>query len=118
MFDTVIENELHILGVTKNYKGYSQLKFAIERALEDEFRLQSVSKEIYIPVAERCGCPDYTVERNIRTVIHRIWKTHRNTLCEIAGYIPKAEPSASELIAIIVTDIQRREYDKNRNTAV
>lgn len=108
MFYKIIEEELQMLGITKNYKGYSQLKFAVERALEDEFRLQSISKEIYRPVAEKCGCPYYTVERNIRTITHKIWNTNQHRLCEIAGYIPNGEPSVSELISIIVTDIQRR----------
>lgn len=102
-----IEEELQMLGITKNYKGYSQLKFAVELALEDEFRLQSVSKEIYRPVAEKCNCPYYTVERNIRTISHKIWNTNKHKLCEIAGYTPNVEPSVSELISIIVTDIQQ-----------
>ncbi|MEZ3420566.1 MAG: sporulation initiation factor Spo0A C-terminal domain-containing protein [Eubacterium sp.] len=118
MNDTAIDNELHMLGVTKNYKGYRQLKLSVERALEDEFRLQSVSKEIYRPVAELCGCPHYTVERNIRTVTHKIWKSHKNVICEISGYVPKTEPSASELITIIVTDLQRRNTEDNKNCAV
>ena len=67
MLNTIIDDRLQELGVTKNYKGYYQLKMAIQLALEDDFRLQAVSKEIYEPVAKQLGCNDYSVERNIPT---------------------------------------------------
>ena len=107
MLNTIIDDRLQELGVTKNYKGYYQLKLAIQLALEDDFRLQAVSKEIYEPVAKQLGCNDYSVERNIRTISRRIWRRNPKKLCEIAKYKLYAEPSASELIAIVVANIQR-----------
>lgn len=107
MLNTVIDDKLQTLGITKNYKGYYQLKLAVQLALEDDFRLQSVSKEIYEPVAKKLGCHYYSIERNIRTISQRVWKRNTEKLCEIAMYKLNSEPSASELIAIIVANIQR-----------
>ena len=107
--NTIIEEKLISLGITKNYKGYRQLLLSVELALEDDFRLESVFKEIYLPVSVKCGCPYYTVERNIRTLSHKIWKKNKEALCKTAGYKLSSEPSVSELIAIIVADIQRTE---------
>ncbi|MDE5604478.1 MAG: sporulation initiation factor Spo0A C-terminal domain-containing protein [Eubacterium sp.] len=107
MLNTIIDDRLQELGVTKNYKGYYQLKLAIQLALEDDFRLQAVSKEIYKPVAEKFGCHHHSVERNIRTISRRIWRRNPEKLCEIAMCKLNAEPSASELISIIVANIQR-----------
>ncbi len=78
-------------------------------ALEDEFRLQAVIQEIYIPVAERFGCREYNVVKNIGTVSHIIWKYNREKLFEAANYEMTKEPSVSELISILVADIQRNE---------
>ncbi|MDE6413095.1 MAG: sporulation initiation factor Spo0A C-terminal domain-containing protein [Eubacterium sp.] len=107
MLYTIIDDRLQELGVSKNYKGYYQLKLVIQLALDNDFRLQAVSKEIYKPVAEKFGCHYYSVERNIRTISRRIWRRNPNKLCEIAMYKLNAEPSASELISIIVANIQR-----------
>ena len=40
--NTIIDNRMQNLGITRKYKGYYQLKLAIELALEDEDRLCSV----------------------------------------------------------------------------
>lgn len=107
MLNSILDNILQELGVTKNYKGYYQLKLAIQFALEDDFRLQAVTKEIYELVAEKCGCHHYSVDRNIRTILQRIWRKDPEKLCQTAMYKLDAEPSASELISIIVANIQR-----------
>ncbi len=115
MIDTIVDEKLQELGITKNYKGYYQLKLAVQLALEDDFRLHSVLKEIYIPVAEKCGCPYYTIERNIRTISLNIWKRNAEKLCETAMHKLNSEPSASELISIIASDIQRSQYVIKQN---
>lgn len=74
MTKTIIDDRLQALGITKNYKGYHKLKLAWELALEDEFRLYAVSKRLYKPVAEKCGCTSTSVERNIRTITDNVWK--------------------------------------------
>ena len=44
----IVQDTLHALGITRNYKGYCHTVYAIELVLEDEDRLESVIKEIYL----------------------------------------------------------------------
>lgn len=62
-------NELRTLGITANYKGYKQAAWAIHLALDDERRLDDISKEIYQPIAQLFFCYINSVERNLRTVL-------------------------------------------------
>lgn len=66
-------NELRTLGITANYKGYKQAAWAIHLALDDERRLDDISKEIYQPIAQLFFCYINSVERNLRTVSRRAW---------------------------------------------
>ncbi len=100
-------DELQSLGITANYSGYKQAALAIEIALADEDRLNHVTKEIYWPVADSVGCKRCDIERNIRTVSHRAWKTSRKRLIEIARYDLPAAPTASEFISILTSHIRR-----------
>lgn len=105
--DIVIGNVLRPMGITRNYRGYQQVIVAIRLVIEDESRLQSITKEVYSRVAEECNCPVLTVERNIRTLIFRAWSVNREYLCEIAGFPLTAPPSVSEFIDIMATYIQQ-----------
>ncbi len=103
----LIGESLQSLGISKRYKGYRQLFLSVELALDDETRLWYVTENIYGPVAEVCNCNYRNVERNIRTVARHAWKGNPNKLTEIAGYTVINTPSVSELIAILVTYVQR-----------
>ena len=103
----IIDDKLQELGITKNYKGYNQLKLTLMLALEDETRLLSVTKSIYEPLSEKHGYSYQTIERNIRTVVSKIYKENYSKLCETARYKLPKEPTASEFIAILVSDMQR-----------
>ncbi len=104
-----IQDELHALGITKRYHGYTQIICAIELALENENRLMDVTKQIYWVVADACACSRSCVERNIRTISHVAWKTNPARLKEIAGYPLTASPASSEFISIMVAHLQRIE---------
>lgn len=104
---TIIYNHLHQLGITGNYIGHKQASIAVQLALEDENRLQSITHEIYEVVAERCGCNVKSVERNIRTVIFRAWRTNREQLIQMAGFPLTAAPTVSQFIDILATHILR-----------
>lgn len=102
-----IENELQILGITKRYRGYKQVRFAIELALENDDRLQNVTEKIYKVVAEQCSCGQSCIERNIRTVSNIAWRMNRPRLREISRYPLFAPPSASEFISIMSAHLHR-----------
>lgn len=104
-----IYQELQALGVTANYKGYKQLALAVQLALQQEERLNHVTKELYWAVAGRLGCGRFSIERNIRTAAHIAWQTNPSRLQELAGYPLYAAPSASQFISILVVYLLRRQ---------
>jgi hypothetical protein len=65
----IVETTLTDLGLPINLLGYLHTKTAILCALEDETKLQSVSKKLYPEVADICSMSAYAVERNIRTAV-------------------------------------------------
>ncbi len=110
MKNTVIDDRMRALGVTKNYKGYNQLKRSVELGLEDEDRLYNVSKRLYNLVAQSFGCSCCSVYRNIKTISENIWKYNYTTLCMIAGYKITNQITATDLVSILVANIQRSQY--------
>ena len=109
--NTIIDNRMQNLGITRKYKGYYQLKLAIELALEDEDRLCSVAKNLYRPVAEICGCSQCSVYRNICTLSDNIWNYHYDALSRIAVFKLTNKITATDMIAILVADILRSQYN-------
>ena len=104
---SIIQDTLRPLGITCCYKGYNHTIYAIELAVKDDTCLEAVVKEVYMKTASHFKCKWTSVERNIRTVVLRAWKTDSNLMCQMAGYNLSAPPAASEFIAIISSYIQR-----------
>lgn len=92
---------LRSFGITPRYKGYKFLAYAIFLAVTENERLESVTREIYMEVAERFGCSWSAVERDIRTVVSKAWKVNPELLCQMAGYPLSISPTASEFIEIL-----------------
>lgn len=72
------------LGVTRNYKGFSQTACAVELCREEPERLELVTKWVYPDVAKRYGTNWKAVERNIRTVRGMIWERNQPLLEQLA----------------------------------
>ena len=70
----IIRDTLRQLGVGGNYIAQQRTVAAIQMAVDDENRLLHVTKSIYYPAAEMCGCKWSTVERNVRMVVQRVWR--------------------------------------------
>ncbi len=104
---TVIHDILRSLGVTRNYRGYTYIVYAVELVLENDSRLNAITKEVYGEVARQFGCEWSAVERNFRTIIKRAWSINPQRLVEMAGYPLSGPPTASEFIEIISNYIQR-----------
>ena len=104
---TVIQDTLRLFGITRCYKGFLHTAYAIQLAVEDEDRLEAVTKEIYMETAFHFNCTWTAVERNIRTAVARAWKINRPLLAEIAGYPLTCTPTASEFIEILASYILR-----------
>ncbi len=75
--------------------------------LVQEDRLFCVKQEIFLPMAAAHSCDWRTIERNIRTVIHRAWTVNASFLCELAGYPLKTEPTVTEFIEMLASHVMR-----------
>lgn len=102
-----VQDTLRLLGVTRCYKGVQHTAYAIYLAVQDESRLEAVTKKIYMETASHFGCNWTAVERNIRTTVARAWKINRPLLLEMAGYPLTCTPTASEFIEILASYILR-----------
>ena len=104
---TIVQETLRLFGITGCYKGFKHTTYAICLAIQDESRLEAITKELYMETASHFNCEWAAVERNIRTAVARAWRVNRPLLSEIAGYPLETEPTASEFIEIIATYIIR-----------
>ena len=97
----IIRDTLRQLGVGGNYIAQQRTVAAIQMAVDDENRLLHVTKSIYYPAAEICGCKWSTVERNIRMVIQRVWRINPQGLIRMAGYPLNEPPTASDFTEVL-----------------
>lgn len=104
-----IQDILRKLGVTCNYRGYKNTVIAVNLIVNNMDRLEAVTKEVYYEVARQCGCKWSSVERNIRTVVQRVWRINPKMLIEMAGYPMTEPPTVSEFLEIISNYIMRTE---------
>ena len=107
-----IRELLRYLGVTANYRGYALATKACELIEEDESLLLCVTRELYPKVADFYGCNSDNVERNIRTMIKRIWDEHPERLIEISRCDLTYQPTVSEFLDYLVTYVQRSMMSK------
>jgi hypothetical protein len=105
MIETIYQL-LHYLSITGNYRGFKQTVVALKLILENEDWLLNIG-ELCREVARILGCPECTVERNIRTVINRVWRNCPKRLIEIAGFHMYAPPNVSEFLAILSNHVRR-----------
>ena len=87
---TTIQDTLRSFGITRCYKGFQYAAYAIQLAVEDESRLEAITKEIYEETAEHFGCNGAAVERSIRTVVDRAWKIDNRCSAKSPGIISNA----------------------------
>lgn len=96
---------LRTLGVTMNYTGYILMIYALEICSEDNDALLAVTKYLYPDVAKRAHCTTVSVERNLRTVVNVVWKTHPDILSEIAGIPLTEKPTVSQFLAVLTSHL-------------
>ena len=92
---------LEELGISRKYRGFEQLSYAVCLAVQNTERLVYVTRYIYPKVAEHFNTTWCCVERNIRSVISKIWQQNQNVISEISGYKVVEKPKAAQLISII-----------------
>lgn len=102
-----IKNLLHLLGITSKYSAYRPLIIAIDLAVENDERLESIVKEIYMTIAEEFSCNWRNIERNMRTAIKHAWITNPDLLIRMSGRNLDQAPTNADFLAIISNYIQR-----------
>lgn len=102
-----IISDLRTLGIGRQYLGYNITIAAVQLVLDDENRLLCIKQGVFLPLAEQQNCDWRTIERNIRTVIHRAWTVNRPYLSELAGYPMHQEPTVTEFVEILSAHILR-----------
>lgn len=104
----IIISDLRTLGIGRQYLGYNITIKAVRMVLMDENRLLCIKQGIFIPLSEQQHCDWRTIERNIRTIIHRAWCVNQDYLNELAGYPLRHEPTVTEFVEILSAHILRQ----------
>lgn len=98
---------LRPFGITEKYIGAVQLSMAVQILMADSSHINAVLKEIYGVIAEQYDVDWKAVERNIRTVAKLAWNSNPRYLEEIAGYPLTDRPTATQLIEIVLHNVQQ-----------
>lgn len=104
----IITQDLRALGIGRQYLGYNMTIKAVRMVLLDENRLLCIKQGIFVPLSEQQHCDWRTIERNIRTIIHRAWCVNRDYLGELAGYPMRQEPTVTEFVEMLSAHILRQ----------
>lgn len=105
--------------ISKAYKGYSFLEYAIHLVIEDESRLCHIYNEVYVPVAEHFGVTPIAVEKNLRTLRDAFWQNYGYEFfkeqCNVILYSRPYPREVIEILAQKVEDEIRKEgQEKNK----
>ena len=104
----IITADLRTLGIGRQYLGYNITIQAVRMVLNDENRLLCIKQGVFVPLSEKQQCDWRTIERNIRTIIHRAWHVNRPYLSELAGYPMHQEPTVTEFVEMLSAHILRQ----------
>ena len=96
-----VQDTLRRFGVTRCYKGFEYVTYALDLVLENNSCLTAMTQDVYVPIAEHFGVNWMAAERNIRTITARAWQVNPELLQEMAGYPLKDTPTNSEFIEIL-----------------
>ncbi len=102
-----IIRDLRTLGIGRQYLGYKMIITAVRMVISDENRLLCIKQGIFVPLSDQLHCDWRTIERNIRTIIHRAWCVNKPYLSELAGYPLYREPTVTEFVEMLSAHILR-----------
>ncbi len=89
------------LGTASNHIGMQQTAYGVYLAVQNPNKLTFTTKWLYPEIAKYYGTNWNAVERNIRSVTHKIWETNPQLLSEIAGRKLLKKPTASNLMVML-----------------
>ena len=100
---------LRPLGITERYFGVRQLIQAVEMVMENPDYINALQKEVYDVIALQYSVSWGAIERNLRIISQRAWDTDPVYIEKLAGYPMSKRPTASQLIEIILHNVQREQ---------
>lgn len=103
---------LRKLGVNNSYIGFRYITYGITLNIHNPDLIIYISKGLYVEIATKYHTTIGCVERDMRTVIHKIWNCgNRNLLNSIFGYELCQKPRNGEFIDA-VTHYISNQYDR------
>lgn len=99
--------DLRRLGIGRQYYGYRFAIKAVRMVLLDEDCLLCIKRGIYLPMSAEERRDWRTIERNIRTIIHRAWCINPEYLSELAGFPLNREPTVTEFVDMLTAHAQK-----------
>ncbi len=82
-YEKVIVNTLDSFGVSRSYTGYNYVVYGLRLILEDEGRIDCITKNLYFDVAKHFHTTWSCVEKNLRTIVNFVWNSHNIELLEV-----------------------------------
>lgn len=91
-----IIEQLNILGVPTQLKGYSYIKSALKRGIEKPYAFELITKVLYKELAEEFHTTISGVERAIRFAVEKTWvRGNIDVICQLFAYNPNYNPNAA-----------------------
>ncbi len=102
-----IQSLLRRLGASGHYYGFRYAVRAVEMLLDHPDRIHYIVKGVYLEIAGEYHTTPGCVERNIRTVVRRVWEYPDHALLdEIAGYQLYRQPTNTEFLDMIAQHLK------------
>lgn len=115
--DSRIKNILDDMGFQPNLLGYKYLLIAINMLNKDISLINSVTKNLYRELADKCNSTPQRVERAIRNAIELAWsKGNMDQIYKVFDpekFTQKTRPSNSEFMITIVGECYKSSKNKN-----
>ena len=83
IYEQIIINTLDSLGVSRSYTGYDYIVHGLLLIIEDQERLDCITKSLYLDIASRFHTSWTCVEKNMRTVVTSVWESHNKELLDL-----------------------------------
>ena len=103
-YETQALTLLHKLGIQKMYKGCEYIIASIKYMSRNETYFTPVTKVLYVEIAKQYNTSSICVEKNIRSIIKKIWSNQGNSklIREIFGkHHCQKNPSNVEFLVLL-----------------
>ena len=103
--DFLVTQVLHRLGICRTFHGFSYIAYAMTLIRKDKDYLCYVTKSLYIDIAKEFATTPTCVEKNIRTIVNKIWEkseANQKYIIEIFGEVYLVQkPANAEFLELL-----------------